>query len=296
MSPKQSESSPPPSMLTPTKAVELPSDVIGRHSKQNMNTQYPVRFRGWGFAPRQVPAITLLTFIGVILVWQWLASASSGPLGLPSLAEVVAAFYELFVTGDLVKHLGASLQRLLWGWLLGASLGMAVGCAIGMFTLARSTALPLVLAIFPIPKVALLPLFILWFGIGESSKIATIAFGVFSPMVVATFGGIDGVDRSLIRMAQSFEVPTLTIVRKIILPGAMGSILSGVQISASIGILLLVAAEMIAAQHGIGALVIRAGNLMRTDELMVGVFLLSAIGLGVSQLIAFLKRYLLHWR
>jgi NitT/TauT family transport system permease protein len=115
-------------------------------------------------------------------------------------------------------------------------------------------------------------------------------------MVIATYEGVDGVDRSLIRMAQSFGVPSWTIARHIILPGAMPAILSGIQISTFIGVLLLTAAEMIAAQHGIGALVVRAGNLMRTDELMVGVLLLSTIGIGASKLISAAKRRLLRWR
>jgi NitT/TauT family transport system permease protein len=231
-----------------------------------------------------------------LVLWQVSVAGSDRSLALPPPVDVLAAFQDLLASGELEKHVWTSLGRLASGWVLGVPLGIVVGFAIGLSTLARSAALPLILAAFPIPKVALLPLFIVWFGIGEGSKIATIAIGIFPPMVIATCAGVDGVDRALIRMGQSFGIPTAAILRRIILPGAMPTILSGVQISTSIGILLLVAAEMIAADHGVGALVIRAGNLMRTDQLMVGVLLLAAFGLLTSQMIALVKRSLLRWR
>lgn len=257
----------------------------------------PVPFRGGGFAPRPVRHAATFTFLAVLAFW-WVATARGwiGPLALPRPGEVLASLLDMVISGELAEHLVASLQRLVVGWSLGAAAGVAVGLAIGLFSLARSTALPLVSALFPIPKIALLPLFIIWFGIGEASKYATIGFGVFSPMAIAAFGGVDAVDRTLIRMAQSFGVPTRDIVRKIVLPGAMPALLSGARISASIGIILLTAAEMIGAEHGVGALVLSAGNLMQTDRLIAGVLLLSAFGLSVAQIIAFAERRLLAWR
>ena len=118
-------------------------------------------------------------------------------------------------------------------------------------------------ALFPIPKIALVPLFIIWFGIGEGSKIATLAFGVFFPTVIATAGGVDAVPRGLIRMAQSFGAAARRSSRKIVLPGALPAILSGFRVTASIAIILLVAAEMIGAERGIGAFVLPAGQSLR---------------------------------
>lgn len=257
----------------------------------------PVVFRGGGFAPTSIRFVAPATFAAVLALW-WAATALGwvSAFALPKPQDVFWSLVNLVRTGEIWKHLGASLQRLGIGWAIGASLGVVVGLAIGMFSLARSSALPLVSAIFPVPKIALLPLFIVWFGIGEMSKVATIAFGVFSPMVIAAFGGVDGVDRNLIRMAQSFGMPTRDIVRKIVLPGAMPALLSGIRISASIGIILLTAAEMIGAQYGVGALVLSAGNLMQIDQLIAGVILLSLMGLSVSQLIGMAERSLLRWR
>ena len=128
---------------------------------------------------------------------------------------------------------------------------------------------------FSIPKIALLPLFVIWFGTGEGSKVATILFGSFFPTVIATYGGVDNVDRNLIRMGQSFGLTWLSIVRKIIVPGALPAILSGFRISISISIVLLVAAEMIGAQYGIGAYILESGALFATDQLIAGVAILA---------------------
>ncbi len=199
-------------------------------------------------------------------------------------------------TGQLWLHLAASLQRLLLGWTLGAVAGLLVGFAAGLFSLARAGIVPFVAALFPIPKIALLPLFIIWFGIGEESMVATIFFGTFFPTVISVYGGVDNVDRTLIRMGQSFDLTWFSIVRKIILPGAMPAILSGFRISTSIAIILLVAAEMIGAEFGVGAYILLAGNLMATDELIAGGALLSIMGLTVSWLIGKAEKTILRWR
>jgi NitT/TauT family transport system permease protein len=257
----------------------------------------PVPFRGGGFAPGTRPFLPWAFFALVLAGWQlgsmygWIDQ-----LILPSPAAVLAALWRLAESGDLWRHLSASLFRLTLGWLLGTVAALAFGIAIGMFALWRSVGIPLVAALFPIPKIALLPLFIIWFGIDEPSKVATILFGVFFPTAIATYSGVDGVPRSLIRMAQSFGVPTLRILWTIVLPGALPSILAGFRISIAIGIVLLVAAEMIGAQWGIGALVLAAGSLMQTDLLLAGVVLLSLIGLAVSTMLGRIERRLLRWR
>lgn len=257
----------------------------------------PVPYRGGGFAPKPSRLIAPLLFICLIVFWEtgsrlgWIS-----PIVLPAPSEALTAFQELFSSGQLALHLEASLQRLIIGWTAGTLLGLSFGLAAGLFTLARGGIVPFVAAIFPIPKIALLPLFIIWFGIGEESKIATILFGTFFPTVIAVYGGVDNVDRGLIRMGQSFNLSWWSIVWKIIVPGSMPAILSGFRISASIGIILLVAAEMIGAEYGIGAYVLLAGNLMAMDQLVAGVAMLSVLGLSVSWLIGRAEKHLLKWR
>ncbi len=257
----------------------------------------PVPFRGGGFLPRSLGIVGPLVLLSVIGIWEAGCRAGLIPaLVLPAPSEALAALENLLESGLLWKHVSASVQRLALGWTTGTLLGIAVGASIGLFSLARAGLSPLVAALFPIPKIALLPLFVIWFGIGEGSKVATILFGTFFPTVVATYGGVDNVDRTLIRMGQSFGLSWFSIVRKIILPGALPAILPGFRISAAIAIVLLVAAEMIGAEFGIGAYILLAGSLMATDELIAGVAILSVLGLSVNWLIARAERFLLRWR
>jgi NitT/TauT family transport system permease protein len=164
------------------------------------------------------------------------------------------------------------------------------------FKLLNSISEPVIDFLRYLPVPALVPLTIIWFGIGEGSKIATLAFGVFFPTVITTAGGVDNVPRSLIRMAQSFGLRRSAIVRKIVLPAALPTILSGFRVTASIAIVLLVAAEMIGADRGIGAFVLSAGNLYDTDNLLAGIVVLSLLGLIVAWVIGLLERWLLAWR
>ncbi len=271
--------------------------VATQNAEPQGPTTRPVHFRGGGFRPQPRRFVGLAVFVVLIVLWELGSRAGViSALVLPAPSEAFGAFLDLVNSGNLWKHLSASLSRLLIGFAAGASLGLIVGTAVGLFSLARAAITPLVSAIFPIPKIALLPLFIIWFGIGEGSKVATILFGSFFPTVIATYGGIDSVDRTLIRMGQSFGLGRWHIIWKIVLPAALPAILSGMRIAASISIILLVAAEMIGAEYGIGAYVLLAGNLMATDQLVAGVAMLSILGLTVNWLITRAEKHFLSWR
>ena len=258
----------------------------------------PVPYRGGSFARRAMPAwLPWLVFASLIALWE--VGSRSGVISsivLPAPSEAAGALGDLVETGMIWRHLGASLQRLAMGWSCGTLAGVALGLLIGLVPAARAVFGPLVSALFPVPKIALLPLFVIWFGIGEGSKVATIFFGVLFPTVIATYGGVDGVDRTLIRMGQSFGLSRASMVRKIVLPGALPAILSGMRISVAIAIILLVAAEMIGAEHGIGAYILLAGALFATDQLIAGVAMLSALGLLAGWMLGRLEALLLRWR
>ena len=269
------------------------SEIETKTSKESQ----PVKFRGGGFAPKPNRWIGVLVFVTLIGIAEWGTQRGwISALTLPKPSDVLETFQELYSSGLLFKHLFPSLSRLMVGAAIGASVGISVGVLIGLFSYVRSGLVPLVAAIFPIPKIALLPLFVIWFGIGEGSKYALIAFGTFTPTVVATYGAVDNVDRTLIRMGQSFGLSWISIVRKIVLPGAMPGILSGLRISLAIAIILLVAAEMLGAEYGIGAYILEAGSLYDLERLFAGVVILSLLGVIVSAFIGVVERRLLGWR
>jgi ABC-type nitrate/sulfonate/bicarbonate transport system permease component len=254
-------------------------------------------FRGGGFVIEQRTWMSVLGFVALIGLWQLVTGTGLvSPIFLPSPMRVLRALWDLAVSGDLWRHVSASLVRIGYGWVIGTLFGVGFGLMIGLFTVSRAVGLPLVAALFPIPKIALLPLLILWLGIGEGSKVATIALSVFFPTVIATFSGVDSVPRNLIRMAQSFNVPLWRIVTQVLLPGALAGMLAGFRISIAAALLVLVAAEMIGAQYGLGAFLILTGNMMQTDRLMAGVVVVSVFGLVMATVVSFVERRLLRWR
>jgi NitT/TauT family transport system permease protein len=256
-----------------------------------------VTFRGAGFSPKVGRYSGWVSLVLAIGLWQLAGSAALvNPLFLPTPVAILRAIWQLALSGALWQHLSYSVMRIGTGWMLGTVSGIIVGFAIGLSSLARGVGITFISALFPIPKIALLPLLILWLGIGEEPKIATIALGVFFSTAISVYSGVDAVPRNLIRMAQSFDVPFHAIVRRVIWPGALPSILAGFRITASIALLLVVSAEMIGAEYGIGAFVLQAGNLMQTDQLLAGVVILSLFGLAVGRLINWLETRLLHWR
>lgn len=260
-------------------------------------TDTDIPFRGGGFRPRRIRGAGLVVFVLLIAVIEWGTRAGwISNLTLPRPSAVFGTFQDLVRSGLLWKHLLPSLSRLAVGGTLGISAGVGVGVMIGLFSLIRAGLIPLVAALFPIPKIALLPLFVIWFGIDEGSKYALIALGTFTPTVVATYGAVDNVDRTLIRMGQSFGLGWRSIVWKIVLPGALPGILSGLRVSIAIGIILLVAAEMLGAQYGIGAYILEAGSLYDLERLFAGVVILSGLGVLSSGVISWIERRVLAWR
>jgi ABC-type nitrate/sulfonate/bicarbonate transport system permease component len=277
--------------------LERPNPAPGLPQGDRKAETRPVAFRGAGFIPKTGRYSGWIALLLVIGLWQLAGSAGwVNALFLPTPLAIARAIYQLALSGALWHHVSVSVMRIGTGWMLGTLAGVIVGFAIGLSTLARSIGITFISALFPIPKIALLPLLILWLGIGEQPKIATIALGVFFSTAISVYSGVDSVPRNLIRMAQSFNVPFGTIVRHVIWPGALPSILAGFRITASVALLLVVSAEMIGAEFGIGAFVLQAGNLMQTDQLLAGVVMLSLFGLVVGRLINALETRLLHWR
>lgn len=254
-------------------------------------------FRGGTFSPRPHLVTSVLGFAVILGVWQLAVSLQwMDPFFLPSPLIILQTLVELLQSGELVQHVRASASRILVGWVMGTAAGVGVGLAIGLLSVARAIGIPAMSALYPIPKIALLPLFIIWFGIGEPSKYVMIGLGVFFPTAIAAYTGVDGVPRNLIRMGQSFNLSARSIVWKIVLPGALPTILAGFRISAAVALLLLVSAEMIGTEYGLGAFVLTAGNLMNTSNLLAGVVVISLIGLAFGMGISALEKALLRWR
>src|SRR5438046_6945901 len=241
--------------------------------------------------------LRVVAVLGLVIAWEALARTSRVPvLFLPSPLGVLAEGWEMLRSGELLGHLTASLQRLVLGFALGGAAGVVVGVAVGFFAAAEAVGTPLLAATFPIPKIALLPLLILWLGLGEPSKVAVIALGVFFPMAINTFTGVRQADPLLMRAAVAFGAPRWSVLRTVILPSAPPMIFARLRLGEGTSSLLSGAAEMIAVESGVGFPVRHAGNILATTKLMVGIVVLSLLGVLSHWGLGRLERALIPWR
>ena len=241
--------------------------------------------------------VSVASILCLIAIWELICqSGVVSSLFLPAPSAIINALLEMIADGDIGVSLAASLYRILAGFFVGSLIGLAVGLVTGTSALMDKIGTPIVNAIYPIPKIALLPLFILWLGIGELSKVTIIALGVFFPVAMNTYSGVKNVDTLLLKVAASFNASWWMTMKSVVLPNALPMILAGLRLAAGTSLLLLVAAEMIAAQVGIGALILHYGDLMITDKLMAGVIVLSLLGLVFNLILQFVERKAIPWK
>ncbi|CAG67017.1 MULTISPECIES: aliphatic sulfonate ABC transporter permease SsuC [Acinetobacter] len=236
--------------------------------------------------------------VPVILIAIWQLASTTGLLQsriLPAPSAVVSAFWHLLVSGELWHHVKVSAGRALLGLLLGGGLGLLLGLLNGSSRIASTLLDTTLQMIRNIPALALIPLVILWFGIDESAKLFLVAVGVFFPMYINTYHGIRSVDPQLIEMGKSYGLTRWQLYKEIILPGAMPSILVGLRFSLGLVWVLLIVAETISAQAGIGYMTMNAREFLQTDVVLVGILLYALLGKLADVLAQALERYLLRW-
>ena len=241
--------------------------------------------------------VSIVSILCLLALWELICqSGIVSSLFLPAPTAIISALLQMIADGEIGVSLAASLYRILAGFFIGSLVGLAVGLVTGTSALMDKIGTPIVNAIYPIPKIALLPLFILWLGIGELSKVTIIALGVFFPVAMNTYSGVKNVDTLLLKVAASFNASWWMTMKSVVLPNALPMIFAGLRLAAGTSLLLLVAAEMIAAQVGIGALILHYGDLMITDRLMAGVIVLSLLGLVFNLILQFLERKAIPWK
>ena len=245
------------------------------------------------FGQRLLPWI-----VPILLVIIWQVASKSGLLEsrvLPAPSAVVSAFWTLLVSGELWQHVKVSAGRALLGLLVGGGLGLFLGLLNGSSKVASNLLDTTLQMIRNIPALALIPLVILWFGIDESAKLFLVAIGVFFPIYINTYHGIRSVDPQLIEMGKSYGLNRWQLYKEIILPGAMPSILVGLRFSLGLVWVLLIVAETISAQSGIGYMTMNAREFLQTDIVLVGILLYALLGKLADVFAQFLEKYLLRW-
>jgi len=236
--------------------------------------------------------------VALLVALWWGAVATTRSLIFPTPAQVVLGIVELMQQGLLVKHVLASLFRVTLGYLLAAALAIPFGILLGWFSAAHVAFNPLIQLLRPISPIAWIPVAILWFGVGDSSPIFLIFLSSFFPMVVETTAGVHTIERQYLRAAQNFGVGGLKLWRAVILLAALPQIIVGMRVGLGIAWLVVVAAEMIAINSGLGFLIIdsrNAGN--RYDLVLAGMAIIGVIGLLLDSLMRRLERLdVVRWR
>lgn len=243
------------------------------------------------FCLRSIGPITLL------LAW-WIGTATGfiSDRILASPADVVDATRELWDSGELADAIGVSLWRAVQGLVLGAGVGLVLGIVSGLARLGEELVDPVMQMLRTVPFLALVPLFIVWFGIGETPKILLVATACAFPMYLNTYGGVRNVDRKLIEAARAFGLSGLRLLREIVIPAALPQILVGLRFAMGIAVVALIAAETVNASSGIGHLTMEAREFYRTDILMVCLVLYALLGLTADLIVRLLERFLMPWR
>ncbi|OUL28442.1 alkanesulfonate transporter permease subunit [Nostoc sp. T09] len=232
----------------------------------------------------------------IIVVWQLLSSVGIIPTRiLPAPLSVVGAAVHLAQTGELFRNIAISATRAISGFLIGGSIGFILGLVNGISPLAEKLLDTSIQMLRNIPNLALIPLVILWFGIGDEARLFLVSLGVMFPIYLNTFHGIRSVDPGLIEMGKVYGLNTWGLFWRIILPGALSSILVGVRFSLGIMWLTLIVAETIAADSGIGYMAMNAREFMQTDVVVVSILLYALFGKLADAIARSLENYWLQW-
>jgi len=247
-------------------------------------------------APSWHALIQWIVPISLIAAWQLLCSI--GYLSdrvLPAPSDVVAAAWGLLRSGELVRNIWVSFWRAIVGLAIGGSIGFVLGLANGLSRRSELVLDSTLQMVRNIPHLALIPLVILWFGIDESAKLFLIAVSVFFPIYLNTFHGIRNVDPGLIEMGRTYGLNRWQLYTQVILPGALSSILVGLRFSLGLMWVILIVAETISAQAGIGYLTMNAREFLQTDIVLVGILLYAILGKLADLFARGLEHYWLRW-
>ncbi|WP_020618151.1 ABC transporter permease [Paenibacillus daejeonensis] len=244
-----------------------------------------------------VAALGSILPLGVVAGWQILGDLELiSTLLFPTPLTIAETFVRLSSTGEIWEHLRVSLTRMLAGFVIGGGAGLLLGILVGLFRQTERALDPSIQMFRMIPHLAVVPLFVLWFGIGEESKILLIAKGAFFPMYINTFLGIRGVDNRLFDVARVLGFSRLKQVVRLVIPGALPNILLGMRISLGVAWLSLVVAELIASTSGIGYMMSDARQFSKTPIVFVGIIIFALVGKLTDSLVRMAERRLLRWQ
>lgn len=241
--------------------------------------------RGWAVPLALLLGLEALVRFGVLPSHQ-----------MPAPTQVAQTLFNLAVSGELLRHINASLLRVAAGFLIGAGLAIVIGTWVGLSRRAEAYLEPTFQALRAIPSLAWVPLLLLWLGIDETPKVVLIALGAFFPVYLALLAGIRNIDRKLVEVGQLYQLSRLALVRRILLPAALPNLFTGLRGALSLSWMFLVAAELIAATRGLGYLLSDGRETSRPDLVIAAILLLAVLGKLSDSLLKYWETRALSWR
>lgn len=252
----------------------------------------PRRFPGRGLSPN---AIRALSVIGFLCVWE-VFGRRVDPILMSYPSAVAAAFFQLLASGELIAESAKSMQAFLAGFGLAIVLGIALGVLMGAYRRVEYAVDPFINALYSTPNVALIPLIVLWLGLGLSTKIAVVFLIAFFPIVVSTFSGVKNISGSLVEIGRAFGHSEAQILRKIILPGSIPFIATGVRLAVGRAVVGMVVAEFFTAISGLGGMIIKYSNKFETDRMFVPIIVLALFGVALTEIVKVFERKVAPWK
>ena len=241
--------------------------------------------------------LSIASPVGLLLLWELAADAGLiDTRFFPAPSSILSLLIEMLKSGELLMHTAASLQRLFWGILIGGVPALVLGIAMGLNRWVRAVVDPLVAATYPIPKSSILPLALLIFGLGESSKIFMVAIGVFFPVAINATTGVLEINKIYLDVGRNYKADRWSMFWTIALPGALPVIMTGFKLGIGIGLILIAIAEMIGAKSGLGYLIWSAWETFAVEQMYVGLFMIALIGFVLTLALNELERFIIPWK
>jgi ABC-type nitrate/sulfonate/bicarbonate transport system permease component len=239
----------------------------------------------------------LISPIGLIALWQLLLMAGIGDRRfVPAPSDIAWRYWDMLRSGELETNTLVTLWRVFAGFVIGSIPAIAVGLLMAMFRPVRIFFDPLIASLFPIPKIALMPLLLLVFGFGDASKIALVVIAVFFPVVVNTYVGAANIERIYWDVAKNYGASQSVIFRRIVFFGALPMIFAGLRIALAVSFIVLVAAEFVATKVGIGYLIWNSWELLEVDVMFVGIVTVGLLGLIAAVILQEIERKVIPWK
>ncbi len=243
-------------------------------------------------------ALPYLVIAAVVLGWEMLVRLHGiAPIYLPAPSSIMQYLFAMLVDGSLLYNLGVTFMRILGGFLVAAVSGILIGVIMGMSPLAARVIDPWIAALYPLPKISLIPLLIIWLGTGEGYRIVISAVTAFFPITISTYAAIRQVDVGLIKAAKDLGANARQIQMNIVIPAALPGILSGLHLGMGVTIIMVVAAEMIggSSESGMGYLLVHSGQVMETEKVFAALIVLAVFGAAVTNVQKLIDRRLAPW-